>query len=251
MASEKFGGVDSGYEIDFRPFRESFKSYDLLLSCMKNFFLIFILALFLGLSSGSHQGEMEFFNCYENKMCNLSESHEDFEGIKEVSESGISWNATLDIRDVEFTKDFSEKVENVSTIYNEEGEGILTFDGVLKTGGACEVPDLEVVEEKKYREYVINVSQRESTAECAVHTTRIEYTLKFVQSGDFKADINQRNITREVETPDYALAGGTPSDQGGGPETDGERENEEVADNSDSTPWFEKYMRDFVKLIPW
>lgn len=175
--------------------------------------------------------------CTERTMCDDPDEYPNVDYMDEVNiegDSGELWSGTIDIRNVTFMHNFTEKVTNTG-FQNRDTEGprdedskdkIVRFDGVMKTDSLCNEPVFDVDIEKSSR-YKIDVYGNDTygVRSCHDHPVKVEYTLNLqTQTTDMEVVVNQSNVTESFQTEDFHdFEGGVPE----GLQDDEDEENKE------------------------
>lgn len=210
---------------------------------MKKTALLLVFLTAFSFLAVSHDYANEHTECWEETMCHQPEQYSDVDFMDEVYiEGGMGelWNGTIEIQDVTYMHNVSEKVANGSfqEKYTEQSQTedsvdkIVSFDGVMKAESLCNEPVFDVDIEDSVK-YTLNIEENDTygVRSCYEHPVRVEYTLNLnTHSTDLKAIVNQNNVTESFQTEDYH---GLPRGQGSLEEED-EEETQDNTENSQS-----------------
>ncbi len=206
---------------------------------MRKVILLSLLLMALPFMASSHDYVEDHVRCTERTMCDDPSEYPDLDYMDEVNIEGEGelWSGTIEIENVTYMHNFSEKVDDAS-FRNRDTTGpmdassddkIFSFDGVMRADSICNEPvfDVDVEESIKY-----NLEVRENDTygvrSCYDHPVKVEYTLTLdTETSDLKVTVNQNNVKESFQTEDYV---GTPENQGTPEE---EEIVNEQSDNSD------------------
>ena len=203
---------------------------------MRKVVLLCLILMSLPFMASSHDYAEDYVPCAETTMCENPSEYPNLDYMDEVEIEGEYelWSGNIEIKNVTYMHNFSEKVVNGS-FRNEDTTGpvnessygkIVSFDGVMRADSICNEPVFDVEVEGSIK-YDLEVKENDTygVRSCYEHPVKVEYTLTLdTQASDLKVTVNQNNLTESFQTEGYV---GTPENQGSLEEQDRENEQSE------------------------